>query len=253
MPNQRNGNGSSRRASRKYSNKDYESINSLNRSEIDRSRESSNAKIQLKNLNFLLRPNSALKYASSPNSFIAQNQSLIESEYPLIPTEGHIDERLIPRPLKHSRSNSKLRGIQKPARAYSGSRKSSVQDQKSYSDYPNTMMNHDDALRQNLDIPSNNIKFSLKRFVGGRKPNNKIRKHIRITDQYSNYMDNAGENWFNVGDNDVKVVEDISMYLLDGDISDEDETTENFLDNSLEMYLKKDFNKVKKFKNQLKL
>jgi hypothetical protein len=106
-------------ANRKYSNREYKSNNSLNRSDVNQPKESSNAKIQLKNLNFLLRPNSVLKNASSPNSFIVNNQLEMEPEYPLPSMRGNMDERLMPRPLRHSLSNSKLRGIHKPARAYS--------------------------------------------------------------------------------------------------------------------------------------
>jgi hypothetical protein len=114
-----------------------------------------------------------------------------------------------------------------------------------------------------MEIPNKSTKLSKRKIVCGRKINNKIRKHIRITDQNSQYMDNEGDSWFNNGDDDinqldpyyhnVKVVEDVSMYLLDGDFSEEEQTDENFLDLSYNMHPKKDFNKVKNFKNQLKI
>ena len=100
---------------RKYSNRDYKS----NSSDVDRARDGSNAKIQLNNLNFLLRPNSVLKNVSSSNSFIVNNQLEMEIEYPLPSVRGNIDKRLMPRPLRHSRSNSILKVIHKPARAFS--------------------------------------------------------------------------------------------------------------------------------------
>jgi hypothetical protein len=77
---------------RKYSNRDYKSNNSLNRSDVDQAREDSNAKIQLKNLNFLLRPNSVLKNVSSSNSLIANNQLEMELEYPLPSVRGNMDK-----------------------------------------------------------------------------------------------------------------------------------------------------------------
>lgn len=107
------GSGSVKRDSRKYSNCDYESMNSLNLSEMDRSVQRSNAKIQMKNLNFLLRPNSALQ-SSSPNSII-KRKSLNGSEYPLPSLPSYLEDKIQHRPMHHSRSNSKLRGIQNRA------------------------------------------------------------------------------------------------------------------------------------------
>ena len=105
-----------KRDSMKYSNYDYESITSLNKSEIDNSKSGSNKKIQIKNLNFLLRPNSVLHASSSPNSLAGNNNSIInDSEYPLPSIPGHIEDRLQNTPLRHSRSNSRLKNMQNQA------------------------------------------------------------------------------------------------------------------------------------------
>lgn len=194
---------------------------------------------------------------------IAHNQSENKGEYPLPSLSSNFEERIQPRPMKHSRSNSRLKGIQKPNKIYHGdkkisNRKSSVQFNGFYSDYPSMISNHDDALKLKLDIPNRNHKIAKKKFVGNKKPSNKIRKHIRITDQCSQYVDNHNNSWFNFGDEEaesygVKVVEDVSMYLVDGDITDEEEETDHLFHNSTNLYNDKDFNEVKQFKHKLKL
>lgn len=67
------GTSSMKKGGRKYSQGDYDSLNSLQRSELDNNKNNSNAKIQKKNLNLLLRPNSVLHTSSSPSSFLIQN------------------------------------------------------------------------------------------------------------------------------------------------------------------------------------
>ena len=60
-------------------------------------------------------------------------------------------------------------------------------------------------------------------------------------------------SWFNLGDEEaesygVKIVEDVSMYLIDGEISDGEQDINDFKDNSLNLNFEKDFNEVKQFK-----
>lgn len=95
-----------------------------------------------------------------------------------------------------------------------------------------------------------------------KKPNAKIKKHIRITDQCSQYMDNeCNSSWFNTGTEDVeiygiKVVDDVSMLLVNGGISDEEQDVQDFLDISIDPFPhedKKEFNEVKQLKNKLKI
>lgn len=134
----------------------------------------------MKNLNFLLRPNSVLQSSSSPNSFIAQNISLNDdSEYPI---PSNIESRLQHRPLNQSRSNSKLRGLQKSNRPYSSSkkhpcgRKSSVPYSRMYSkDYPDSILQESGSTRLQLEIPYKQANPVPKR--------GRARKHIRITEQ----------------------------------------------------------------------
>ena len=81
---------------------------------MDNFRDNSNKKIQIKNLNFLLRPSSVMQTSSSPNSFLKNRNSIAnESEYPLPSIQGQIDDRLQNIPLRHSRSNSRLKNMQK--------------------------------------------------------------------------------------------------------------------------------------------
>lgn len=88
----------------------------------------------------------------------------------------------------------------------------------------------------------------------------KIRKRIRITEQCSQYVEQDWDtSWFNNGNEEmerygIRVVDDVSKFLLDGEISDDDQKHSNFLDSTLEIYQKEereDFNAVKQFKHRL--
>lgn len=101
---------------------------------------------------------------------MGQNNSIVnESEYPLPSIPGNIEERLQKRPMNHSRSNSKLRGLQKPSRVYNGRKKSHRQnsmlcENKVYSkDYPDSIIHNDEMLRMQLDIPNKNFKSGIKK------------------------------------------------------------------------------------------
>ncbi|CAI2366540.1 unnamed protein product [Moneuplotes crassus] len=257
-------NGSVKRDKRQRSQCDYDSINSLQRSEFDTSKDKSNSKIQLKNLNFLLRPNSVLQKSSSPDSFIIHNSSVNECEYPLPSLSGNIEERLQARPLKDSKSNSKLRGIRKSCNAYSFNKKrkspgkGSVQIPSFNSDYPSMNFNQEESLRLHLEIPTKGKRFgkrkmsqnndiSISKDLYNKKQSNKIRKHIRITDQCSQYSEKKGnDSWFNLKEEEeaesygIKVVEDVSMFIVDGNLSDDD-------DQQQDMNQHTDFNEVKRF------
>lgn len=74
-------------------------------------------------------------------------------------------------------------------------------------------------------------------------------------------MDNAHDNsWFN-GTEDVewygiKVVDDVSLLLVNGGLSDEDQDVADFLDSSMDMYSKyekREFLEVKKLNKNHKL
>jgi len=203
----------------------------LNSSDIVRSSNPSNHKIQLKNLNFLLRPNSVLG-THSPSTFIPKT-SLNESEYQRASIPGNIEDKLQHRPLNQSRSNSRLKGIQlRPYRHKNKvvKRKNSMEFQQMYTkDYPSSILTKEEMLKKQLEAHKQGHNSFLKK--------QKARKRIKIVDQSSVYIDQdnshcayAGDlsSWFNTGEDDdlesygIKVVDDVSL-LINGGISDDEQ------------------------------
>ena len=65
----------------------------------------------------MLRPNSALRSSMSPSSIVSHRHSVLnESEYPCSSIPSHLEDKIQQRPIQNSRSNSKLKGIQKQTR-----------------------------------------------------------------------------------------------------------------------------------------
>jgi len=118
--------------------------------------------------------------------------------------------------------------------------------------------NQEESLRLHLEIPTKGKRFgkrkmsqnndiSISKDLYNKKQSNKIRKHIRITDQCSQYSEKKGnDSWFNLKEEEeaesygIKVVEDVSMFIVDGNLSDDD-------DQQQDMNQHTDFNEVKRF------
>ena len=115
-------------------------------------------------------------------------------------------------------------------------------------DYPDSILQESGSTRLQLEIPYKQANPVPKR--------GRARKHIRITEQWSLYVDNKDDSsWFNTGENDledygIKMVEDVSMFV-DGGLSDDE--LEIGLDRAYKNYDKNEFNEVKQLNNKYKL